>query len=312
MKKFILSLTLFLAPVILICIVVELLLYPIPSVYRSKRDYLKKYTDQVEVIFLGSSHALFGIDPQYMERPAFNLAHANQSIDYDLKLLEKYFSDSPSLKVIALPVSAFSLHYMLSLGKESWRVSRYDYFYGILDDGQWIKTPLEIMIDPPMETLKRLKRFYIKKEKSGICSPLGFGLDFSYDHRIDPGPGGPEAAKFHLKMVADGDFDQTMEYFNQLIQFAIDRDIKVLLYTPPAFDSYVAELKGSKMDSIIQTAQFVADQNDHVDYINLLAEPIFQKDDYYDSHHLNERGAEKLVVLLSSEIESMIIHESEK
>src|SRR5690606_22742388 len=122
MKKFLSYILIFSAPVIILISVTEVLIRSIPNEYSIKKDYLDRNSNEIEILILGSSHTLRGVDPKYMNYKAYNAAMVSQSIDYDLEILKKYEGNWDSLKTIVLPISYFSLYSNLENEVESWRV----------------------------------------------------------------------------------------------------------------------------------------------------------------------------------------------
>ena len=66
----------------------ELLLRNIPNDYSFKKNYLNTKSNSIEVLFLGSSHIYYGINPEYISRNSFNGSHISQSLNFDLEILE--------------------------------------------------------------------------------------------------------------------------------------------------------------------------------------------------------------------------------
>ncbi|HRB69044.1 MAG TPA: hypothetical protein PLC92_02955, partial [Chitinophagales bacterium] len=76
----------------------ELLLRDIPNDYSFKKNYLNTNSNNIEVLFLGSSHIYYGINPEYISQKSFNAAHISQSLNFDLAILEKYKDRWTNLK----------------------------------------------------------------------------------------------------------------------------------------------------------------------------------------------------------------------
>ena len=61
----------------------------IPNEYKYKNDWMDQHAEEVETLIMGSSHAMFGINPAFIDGVAFNLGLPSQSLKYDLFLLHK-------------------------------------------------------------------------------------------------------------------------------------------------------------------------------------------------------------------------------
>ena len=57
MKKFILKTTTLVIPIIALAIGLEISLRNIPNSYSYKKEYLDKHSEELEILFLGSSHS---------------------------------------------------------------------------------------------------------------------------------------------------------------------------------------------------------------------------------------------------------------
>lgn len=107
MKKFVTLTLVFSLPVIVLLIAFEFSLRHIPNDYAYKRHYLDTKSNEVEVLYLGSSHIYYGINPEYSKFKTFNAAHISQSLNYDLAIFEKYKNNWSNLKCIVIPVDYF-------------------------------------------------------------------------------------------------------------------------------------------------------------------------------------------------------------
>ena len=110
MKKFLIKVCLFTVPFILFLLITEYLLRNIPNDYSYKNQYLEKNAKNIETLFLGSSHAYYGINPEYYSGNSFNASHISQTIDLDYKLIKKYAQDFNKLQYIVLSTTFHYLH----------------------------------------------------------------------------------------------------------------------------------------------------------------------------------------------------------
>jgi hypothetical protein len=120
-SKFSTKLLIFLIPIFIILGFFELGLRGIPNSYNTKRAYYENQLDTIEILVLGSSQALEGINPEFFERKGFNLSNVSQSFYYDSQLTLKYIDQMKRLKCVIITVSYFSLWYQIYDIKESWR-----------------------------------------------------------------------------------------------------------------------------------------------------------------------------------------------
>ena len=132
---------LYLLPILVFFIVLEIILRQIPNVYSHKKNYLEANADKIETLILGSSHTYYGIDPVYFSsnNSVFNGAHVSQSLDYDYEILKRYAAKLNNLKTVVIPVSYFTPWSRLSNGSESWRVKNYVIHYKISKNDDKLK-----------------------------------------------------------------------------------------------------------------------------------------------------------------------------
>ena len=112
-SKLYIRLFLFLIPILLFLTVVEYKLYHIPNTYNTKRKYFEKQLDSIEVLTLGASTILRGVNPKYFSYKGFNLANVNQTLDVNEILTEKYLLQMKKLKMVILDIDYVTLYLYL-------------------------------------------------------------------------------------------------------------------------------------------------------------------------------------------------------
>ena len=72
MRKFSIKTLLFVVPILLLAVIIEIFLRLIPNDYLHKKKYLDAHSCDIETLILGSSHSFYGIDPNYFSNNTFN------------------------------------------------------------------------------------------------------------------------------------------------------------------------------------------------------------------------------------------------
>ena len=90
MKKFIIRLLIFLIPVIIFIGLWEYGLNQIQTSYALKRAQLESQAPKIEVLVLGPSLSLRGVNPDYFCMKGYNVANVQQSLVYDTKITLNY------------------------------------------------------------------------------------------------------------------------------------------------------------------------------------------------------------------------------
>ena len=200
MNKFIKKTLLFCVPVLILILIMELLLRNIPNDYSYKKNYLDKHSNEIEILFLGSSHAFRAINPKFIHSNGFNAAHIAQSLDYDIKILRKYEKQTDKLKYIVVPIDYFSLFNRLETGVESWRIKNYNIYYGF-NQSYKCKDNFEILNGKLFDNIKRIVKFYWHNKSDISCNTLGWGKRNSINNK-DLIASGKAAAQDSLKITS--------------------------------------------------------------------------------------------------------------
>lgn len=301
MKRFLLRLTRFLLPILALLFVMEIALRAIPNDYRAKRKHLEAESESIATLVLGSSHSLYGVNPDHMSTVTFNLAHLSQTLDIDLKLLQKYGDTMPDLQVVILPISYFSLRYQLADRPWAWRLRNYEIYYG-LDVSNSINYSFEILTCPFRTAVDRLGAYYLRKQESISISESGWAADYAGEREIDFLASGEDAANRHL-CTDTTEFPHMLAILTELIEWCQSRNVRVLLFTPPAHETYCACLDEEQLQQTITTAGAIAGRYPNCEYLNLLSDRRFVFDDFDDPDHLNAEGAAKLSRILDEELQ---------
>jgi len=299
MKGFIIRTLIFLVPVLAASILIEALLRHMPNDYRNKSQALK-HGENIEVLCLGSSHALYSVNPAYLEFKAYNAAFVAQSVDIDLKLLQHHLQDLPNLKVLMLPVTYITLAMKLEDGPEVWRMKNYNLYHDHIFPSYAIDRNSELLGAPFHAIYYRLKDYYIFGRSPLTCTSLGFGTNYKYEDRKDLASTGKLTAERHT--VKDKkDYRENEASVESIIALCKARNVKVVLFTTPANRAYRDYLDRGQLNAALGFAQNLEKQNPgEVYYFNLFEDPDFVDGDYYDGDHLNDRGAAKFSRKLNS------------
>ena len=286
-------------PIVLVAFVFEIALRAIPNDYKLKRHYLDKNALQIETLVLGSSHALYGINPKYFTTKTFNGSNVSQSINYDYQIIKKYENDLKNLKTLILPLSYFTLFRKLEDGTQAWRIKNYVIYYGINTPNSF--TDYSELLSVKFElNLKRIQSNYVKDKNNITCSKLGWGNDFKSKNSKDLEKTGKTAALRHSKDSTN--YNENFNTLNKIIALCKKNNVKVMLLTTPTFATYRENLNKKQLQITLKAAQKMIDMYDNCYYVNLFKDTSFIASDFYDADHLNELGAKKLSLLLNKKI----------
>lgn len=298
MRRFITKTLCFSLPLLLIAIGMEILLRNIPNDYSLKGRYLNDHASEIETIVLGSSHAFYGINPDFFSGKTFNASYISQTLDYDFELLKKYDAKLANVRTVVLTMSYFTLFVGLEAGPESWRVKNYIIYHG-LDSSNSLADHSEVLGNRIPVNARRLLSFYVLGNSPISSTPLGWGAGYNSTKAQDLFETGKASARRHTRVALHSHECQEMlrgniAVLNSIIQWCKTHNARLLLITPPAFESYRHSLDPEQLDITLRTARALCSNHDHCRHVNLLADTNFVAPDYYDADHLSEIGAEKL------------------
>lgn len=302
MKKFIYRLFFFLFPILILVIIAEIKLQNIANDYSYKSSYLLKNAANIEVLFLGNSHSYYGIDPLLIDKKSFNASHVSQSLAYDYEILRKFNPNWKKLKIIAIPISYFSLHFNVEGGKEAWREKNYCIYYDIYRSKKWINY-FEISANSVKTNYTILNDNITKNKDLLKCSPLGWKLHDSILYKKDIQKNAIRSAKRHTYNVPKN-LKNNLKIIDLFITFARNNNCKLYFYTAPVTQKYFELLSQKQLDQTHFEIGKLVD-NKTIFYKDFMAEPNFVDADFYDADHLNPKGAAKFSKIINQEINSL-------
>lgn len=299
MKKFIYKTILFLLPFIFITICLELALRQTPNTYKYKYDYMQSNAEDVELLVFGSSHAFFGIRPNVFEQKVFNLANVSQGIAQDVYLLKKWGNKYKRLKTVIVPIS-FSTWFGKGLenGSESYRCRYYKIY---MDCDLYSDFSLYNFALYDFETAK--KNLLEKKKEIG-CDKYGWGTDYKIEMKNieawDSGEEADAAVKRHTAKDWEA-IDGNVATLKEIADFCKSRNIRLVLITTPCWQSYYNQLDKKQLDKMYELTHALQKEY-NLQYFDYLKDGRFIADDFYDSNHLSDIGAEKFTKILKKDL----------
>jgi len=299
MKNFIEKTILFALPLFIILGVLEWASRNVPNDYYLKNNLFETQADSVEVLTLGSSHALYGINPEFLPTNSLNAAYVSQSLLADFSILEKFFSRSERLRVVIVPISYFSLFSSFEKDHRVWRTTNYATHMQIYLTPQF-KYRFESLGLPASTFIKKTERYYLKNRSFITCSPSGWGTAYKSPMHENLETTGPVRAKGHTH-------DDTLLAYNtrileEIMAFLSEREISIILLTTPTYKTYYENLNEAQLDTTIETCRRETEGTPRAIYLNLLHDDRFTATDFYDADHLNDIGAQKLSKILAEQI----------
>ena len=303
MNKFIKYSLLFCLPIIIVAISLEITLRQIPNTYKYKYEWMQNNAKNVEILILGSSHTFYGIRPLSLGDKAFNLANVSQGAMQDLYLLKKWSDKYKQLKTVIFPISFFSLFsHGLEEGSEAYRCRYYKIY---MDCDLYPNLSLYNFELSDIGTARRkLQSIFDKKGEDYGCDPYGWGTEFKIEDKdINVWNSGEEAdAAVERHTVKDWDaVNHNISVIKEMVDFCKQHGIQLVLITTPCWESYYTKLNPKQLNKMYElTAELQQEYN--IPYYDYLTDDRFVADDFFDSNHLSDVGAEKFTKILKADI----------
>jgi len=280
-----------------------------PNTFTVKKAFLERQAQDVEVLVLGSSHAYYDVLPGLLGRPAFNLADVSQSLFYDRALLKKYLGQMPSLKLVVLPVSYFSLGCQLDDGTELWRSYYYYKFYGLYHRDWRQDWNVRNFSDYFLcnEQLGGIRNVFWGKIKdvSADYDPWGGWTKRAADHAGEKPMSLSESAQVvlerHHDLMKSQHVQENVAILEDIIHELKVRGIKLVLVTTPVTRYYSDGMNAGQYQQMQDILKRLSSDYG-VNYYNYGLDSRFSDEDFFDGDHLNLRGAQKFSLLLKADV----------
>jgi hypothetical protein len=291
----------FVIPIILVVVFLEYNLYKIPNTYSFKKDLAIKKADSTQILILGPSYTLMGINPELLKYPALNLADNAQSTYYDYMILERNLKTMKNLKVVIIPVSYFSFGYSMSMETEYWRKFFYEKFYTIPPEDN--KNMLDI---------KRFSTFYLYGQATSLhyaSKMFKVNLLGSMDQNgFEPGDPATiveadikDAGQYDTSLIDSKNYAKNIGYLSQMIEDVKKANVIPVLITMPCPPTYTNYINKDYYNFMQDTVKNIAKKYD-IKYFNYLSDKRFTNGDFFDGSHLDVNGAEKFSKILNKEV----------
>lgn len=306
MKKLVIKILLFLLPVLLVWLALEVFYRTVDTNFTEKNKQIRTEYADAEVLVLGNSHTLFGVNPDYFQRKTYNIANVSQTLYFDELIFNTYVNELPELKAVILNVSYFSLTEDVNPFGDAWR--KYFYKHQMKLDVD-IVSPWDIR-NYSLATARRFKKSatlvheYVSNGTVVSVYPNGYGVQDKRDIVPDKAAIATIIAKKHEDGLID--FKTNIKRLIAIVEACKQRNIQVVLVEMPVYEKYDALLNEQKKNKIERTLKDLENTYTNTSYIKLSRDPRFTDSDLRDADHLTNEGAKKASILLNNAIEELL------
>lgn len=305
MRRLYSKLALFLLPLFLVWLALEVFYRQAPNNYSYKDQQLHKVAPFTKTLIMGDSHAFYGINPVYFKDPTFNLSNISQSLLTDELLLEKHIANLPALKTVFINISYFTLSAKENDLESNWR--KYFYYHSM-----GIRAPSISFWNPKRFSMALIQRFdksidlvqqYYKNHTIVSATPLGYGKQDMSNVVQDKEAISVVIANKHEDNSLD--FKHNTARLQRIIALCKKYGVGVVLLEMPVYPAYYNLLDTEKKEKIKSVLHELSGVNDTVFYLDLSTSPLFEKQDLRDADHLTNSGAKKCSILLNRYIQDI-------
>lgn len=306
MKKFIHNITILGILLLIISVAIEFLLFLRPNEYSYKRKYVEEHINDISCLLLGNSHIVHALKPNILGDGVFNMAIEGRPLVYDVEIAKRYVPKMNQLNTIIIPFEYIEFY----LGREkanpnemkkpsgrqgTYKCMHYKYM-GIRVDGFWYWSEL---LNSKFDYMSR----FLKNDKEArVCDSLGYvKSDLSKRNKHWKNRSLPKI----VDTTIDADREkQALLYkrYRTLAELAKNQGAKLILLSTPMYETYnnsINPVVKKEMDSFVANLK---QKYPNVEYYDYSADERFVDEDFFDSSHLTDIGANKFSKIVKEEI----------
>jgi hypothetical protein len=309
MKQFLTRLMTFILPILALTLISEITLRNIPNDYKFKREQLEKRSAELEVLFLGSSHAYHAVNPEYIEFKAFNASHNAQSLFFDNLILKKYQHRLKKLKIICIPISYHTLFYEDIPDEERKKIQNYVTHSQVFKSTN-PKNNLEILSLDFNDNYIRFVSYYLHKKKMFSCSPLGHLILPKSNKKFDVLCAERLKQQTHElnKIETLVILKKNVEILSDFAEYAEENNIVLFLYSTPLHSCFTKSMSIQQYSLMLKSLNNLKTNfKSVIEYKNYTTLFNSEQGNFYDPDHLNGQGAIKFSKLLNNEIKRIVL-----
>ena len=316
MKKFIIRLIKFSLPIIVLgsgIVFLEFYIFTRSSMFKLKADHFKENKDNIDVLILGSSHNMDGINPEYVDNfNLSNLAVGGGDIRIDFGVFEYAIKKSPKLKFVILPLSYHTIenghnpknvllcrylrHHNLNLFEREESIKDYSL---LLSNPELFK--MYITINSRGKKVSINKYGYTTKIPFYETDRFG---NLNYDENIILN----DTSNFFITRHKYEDLEsyyRNTKIMDHMINTCIQKNIIPIMISTPVYKSYYQSYLPAKekwRKNYIH--QFIEKYPSSI-FLDYEQDSRFKVTDFKNEDHLNPKGAEKFSKILNDTLLSI-------
>jgi len=309
MKKFIHNITIIGIILLLINIAIEFLLFLRPNQYSYKRMYVEEHINDIRCLLLGNSHIANALKPNILGNGVFNMAIAGRNIVYDIELAKIYVPQMKRLGFLIIPLDYDKFYFgreknnpnemKKPLGRQGTYKCMYYKYMGIRVDHFWYWSELL------NSKLDYMSRFLKNDVDARGCDSLGY-VKQSLSKRNDNWKNRSLPKIIDTTIDANREKQKLFSRYCTLAELANGQGAKLVLLVTPMYKTYnnsTNPVVNKEMESFVTSLK---QKYPNVEFYDYSTDKRFVDEDFYDSSHLTDIGANKFSKIVKEEVLSSL------
>ncbi|MBD8488736.1 hypothetical protein IFO69_08270 [Echinicola sp. CAU 1574] len=313
MKKFLIQLIIFIIPVGMILVSMEVYLRQ-NNIYRAKKTFLDNNKQDIEALILGPSYSWRSINPEFLDTKTASLAHEASAINTNMMLFDKYAPQLPKLKYVIFDLS---IGFLDTHNEENWESKHlFNIYYDIKSSNNNLED--YFLLSSNFKYYTKLCLSYITDpdnipafNDSGFIYKLSKQEDIFRIHEYNS-ERLKQADVLYRRLdyqntINEENYHSNIDLLKGLITYCRENKINLIFISPPK--SYLNNEKIST-EAITRRQKFIDDITPDP-YISFWNYENFHEQDinlFYDDTHLNPKGAELFTKTLNRKLDNYLIN----
>lgn len=298
---------LYLLPLFLVFLALEMFYRFVPNDYSVKYRTIPQKYDKTAILIFGNSHTFYGLNPKYFDKPTYSLAHISQTLYFDKLLFDHYIDKFKNVKCVILHIEYTSLSEIVDTEENNWRKYYYQTYMNLevpsINKDDFTKYFLSSTRNFNANT--KLVLNYLKDGTIVYCDENGFGINYTKAKKI---PLLKKDALGRVKKIEDNlmNFDDNIVRVQSIINTCKKRSIKVVLLNMPVSSYFSEGVNQVKLKKIQETCNSMTKNNYNVSYLNLFKDKRFTNEDFFDADHMHTDGAKKCSKIVNNFVNEIL------
>lgn len=290
MKRFLRNVALFILPLLIIAVAMELVAEAIPNSYTYKRDYMELQGSQIQTLILGSSNAYDGLNPSVLPQ-AFNLANSSQTLEDDYRLLAKYIDSMESLQTVIVGLG----YHSLGATTEDNRRTYYTIYMDLYP--RWPISKYSFEVCNPQLLLKKIIKYAVSRDVTR-CDSLGQRVG----HTLEAAQSGAEWWNKGVDAMVENDrlelkvkneelrvtIEGNTRYLKAIVDLCNAHNVQPVIVQMPVMEEYKRMLPDEQVDLYNEVLHELDSEAVCID----ASEWTIPEDGWYNATHLTKEASE--------------------